>query len=115
MKGVTVRYIPNGDKVLLEKWEPDRTTSGGILIPKGSEKEIGYGRVVAVGPGTPELPMSVKVGDKVIFGIKYGCLPVDNFLIVNHQSVIAVCIEDGTDHKTVLLMPPAKQIVSRLN
>jgi chaperonin GroES len=110
-----VKYIPNGDKVLLEKWEPDRTTSGGILMPKGSEKEIGYGKVVAVGPGTPELPMSVKVGDKVIFGIKYGCLPVDDFLIINHQSVICTCVEDGADHKSKVLTPPVKRIVGGLN
>jgi len=114
-KGVKVQYIPNGDKVLLEKWDPDRTTSGGILMPKGSEKEIGYGKVIAVGPGSPDLPMSVAVGDKVIFSVRGGCLPIDNLLIVNHQSIICKCVEDGVDRKPRLLVPGQKQIVSGLN
>lgn len=110
-----MEYRPHADKILLEKWEPDQTTSGGILMPRGTEKEIGYGRVKAVGEGTKDQPMSVKAGDLVIFGTKYGCLPVDTYLIISHLSVICTCIEDGKDHKSKLLTPPAKQIVSRLN
>jgi len=110
-----MQYIPHADKILLEKWEPDRTTSGGILMPKGTEKEIGYGKVKAVGEGTKDQPMSVKVGDLVIFGVSRGCLPLDDMLVISHLSVICTCIEDGKDHKTVLLTPPPKRIVSGLN
>lgn len=109
-----MQYIPHADKILLEKWEPDRTTSGGILMPKGTEKEIGYGRVKAVGEGTKDQPMSVKAGDLVIFGTKYGCLPIDNLLIISHLSVIAICVEDGEDHKPKIITPRDKNL-PRLN
>jgi chaperonin GroES len=104
-------YQPHADKILLEKWEPDRTTSGGILMPKGSEKEIGYGRVIGIGEGTKDQPMSVSVGDLVIFGTKYGCLPIDDMLIISHLSVIARCTEDGEDHKPKILAPAGKRVI----
>lgn len=107
-----MQYIPHADKVLLEKWEPDRTTSGGILMPKGTEKEIGYGKVKAVGEGTKDQPMSVKVGDLVIFGISRGCLPLDGMLIISHLSVICRCVEDGEDHKPKIITPHGKNLSS---
>ena len=102
-------YIPNGDKVLLEKWEPDRTTSGGILMPGKIAEQIGSGRVVAVGQGSADLPMSVKVGDLVLFGAR-GCVPIDDYILISHLQVLCKCIEDGQDHKPKILAPAQKRI-----
>jgi len=67
---------PIGDKVVVEVFEEEEKTAGGIFLPDTAKKKPQEGRVVAVGPGRvlqdgTRAPMSVKVGDRVIFS-KYG-------------------------------------------
>ena len=105
-----MKYIPNGDKILVEKWEPNRTTSGGILLPKEVAEHVGSGRVVAVGEGSKDLPMSVKVGDLVLFGTR-GCVPIDDYMLLSHLNVLCRCIEDGQDHKSQIVTPVGKRVI----
>lgn len=67
---------PIGDKVVVEVFEEEEKTAGGIFLPDTAKKKPQEGRVVAVGPGRvlqdgTRAPISVKVGDRVIFS-KYG-------------------------------------------
>lgn len=67
---------PIGDKVVVEVFEEEEKTAGGIFLPDTAKKKPQEGRVVAVGPGRvlqdgTRAPISVKVGDHVIFS-KYG-------------------------------------------
>ena len=72
-----MKVQPLSDRVLVKALEATETTKAGIIIPDTVEKERPEnGEVVAVGPGKrlengSRAPMSVKVGDKVVFK-KYG-------------------------------------------
>jgi chaperonin GroES len=64
---------PLGNRVAVELMESDDKTSGGILLPDSAKDKPMVGTVVAVGPGkyldNGQLePMTVKVGDQVLFG-----------------------------------------------
>lgn len=72
-----MKFKPLSNHVILEAVEDEETTKSGIVIPPTVEKKRPMvGLVVAVGPGKRSddgkvIPMSVKVGDKVLFK-KYG-------------------------------------------
>lgn len=63
---------PLADRVLIEKEEVQTKTAGGIIIPETAKAEdTKIGTVVSVGDGVytndgVKIPMSVKVGDKVM-------------------------------------------------
>ena len=94
--------MPLGDRVLVKPFKPEdahKTTSFGIIIPDTSAKEKPeQGTVVAVGPGKKNedgrvVPMSVKVGDKVMFS-KYGFDEIKvndvEYYIVTESSILAI-------------------------
>ena len=63
---------PLNDRVLVKRVESEEKSAGGIIIPDTAKEKPQEGRVVAVGPGKLDkgerLPMSVQVGDRVLFG-----------------------------------------------
>ena len=68
---------PLSNHLFIEAVELEKTTASGIVLPETAEKEKPIkGKVIATGPGKinekgERLPMSVKVGDLVLFK-KYG-------------------------------------------
>ena len=58
---------PMADNVLLKEKEVETTVSGIILATSNKEKPAIF-EVVAVGPGTKDVPMTVKAGDSVVVG-----------------------------------------------
>jgi len=93
--------IPLGDRVLIKPdiQEEGVVTASGIIIPDTVNKEKPEkGTVLAVGDGRINddgkvIPMSVKVGDKVIFS-KYGPdeITVDDeeYFILSESSILAI-------------------------
>ena len=68
-----MKIRPLQDRVVVRRLDELTKTSGGIIIPDTAKEKPSEGLVEAVGPGAlnPEgklIPMSVKVGDKVLFG-----------------------------------------------
>jgi chaperonin GroES len=66
-------FRPLHDRVLVRRVEGDERTKGGIIIPDTAKEKPMEGEVLAVGPGARDekgvmVPMSVKVGDRVLFG-----------------------------------------------
>lgn len=64
---------PLHDRVVIRQVEEEQASAGGILLPGSAQEKQKIGEVVAAGPGrTSEsgtlIAMSVKVGDKVMFG-----------------------------------------------
>jgi len=65
---------PIGDRILVEPAPAETKTASGIYIPETAQEKPQYGTVIAVGPGRYSdqsgalIPMSVKVGDKVLYG-----------------------------------------------
>jgi chaperonin GroES len=67
---------PLDDRVVVEPMDAEETTAGGIVLPDTAKEKPQRGKVVAVGPGRlldsgERCPVSVQVGDQVLFG-KYG-------------------------------------------
>ncbi|QBZ82324.1 10 kDa chaperonin [Hydrogenovibrio crunogenus] len=64
---------PLHDRVVVRQVEEQKESTGGILLPGSAQEKENLGEVVAVGPGKAAdngsiIPMTVKVGDKVMFG-----------------------------------------------
>lgn len=61
------------DRVVIKRLAEENKTAGGLIIPDTAKEKPSTGEVVAVGPGGRDedgkvVPMTLKVGDKVLFG-----------------------------------------------
>ena len=88
-----MKLLPLGERVVLKPLAAEETTKSGIVLP-GSEKEKPQqAEVVAVGPGTDDVKMEVKVGDKVIYS-KYAGTEVkyqgEDYIIVKQDDILAI-------------------------
>lgn len=89
---------PLYDRVVIRRLEAETTTKGGIVIPDKSADKSTQGEVLAVGSGTVtdngELrPLTVKVGDRVLFGQYAGSevkLDGETYLIVRESDILAI-------------------------
>ncbi|ROT47570.1 co-chaperone GroES [Candidatus Cardinium hertigii] len=88
-----VNIKPLADRVLVEPAPAEEKTVGGIIIPDSAKEKPQKGAVVAVGPGKKDEPMTVKVGDQVLYG-KYGGteLHLDGklYLIMKESDIYAI-------------------------
>jgi len=63
-----VNFIPNEDRILVEAAAAEEKTASGIIIPDTAKEKPQEGTVVAVGQGTDEKPVTLKVEDRVLYG-----------------------------------------------
>ncbi len=93
-----MKLRPLHDRVIVKRVDSETKTAGGIVIPDNAAEKPDQGEVLAVGPGKKndkgELnPMSVQVGDKVLFG-KYSGQTVkvdgDELLVMKEDDLFAV-------------------------
>ena len=84
---------PLADRVLIEPAEAEQKTASGIIIPDTAKEKPQRGKVVAVGAGTKDHEMTVKVGDQVLYG-KYSGTEVDidgtKFMIMKESDIYAI-------------------------
>ncbi|MEG0919973.1 MAG: co-chaperone GroES [Comamonas sp.] len=89
---------PLNDRVIVKRLENETKTASGIYIPDNAAEKPDQGEVVAVGPGKQDedgdrIAMSVKVGDRVLFG-KYSGQTVkidgDELLVMKEEDLFAV-------------------------
>lgn len=59
---------PLADRVIIEPAAAETKTASGIIIPDTAQEKPQKGTVVAVGPGKKDEPMTVNVGDVVLYG-----------------------------------------------
>ncbi len=93
-----MKITPLHDRVLIKRIEANTKTAGGIIIPDTAKEKPSEGLVEAVGNGFRAedgkiIPMSVKVGDKVLFAKWSGTeVKVDGEerLIVKESDILAV-------------------------
>ncbi len=84
---------PLSDRVLILPNPAEEKTAGGLIIPDTAKEKPLAGKVVAVGPGTSEVSMEVKVGDQVLYGKYAGQeLQIDgeSYLIMKQNDILAV-------------------------
>lgn len=95
-----INIRPLGDRVLVKPHEAeDEKSPGGIIIPDTAQKEKPErGKVIAVGPGkrgddNELIPVSVKVGDTVVFS-KYGYDEVkiddEDYYIISESNILGI-------------------------
>ena len=92
---------PIADRVIVKPAPAEETTKGGIIIPDTAKEKPQRGEIVAVGTGKKDEPMTVKVGDSVLYG-KYSGTEVtidgNEYLIMREDEVLAV-VESGDAKK----------------
>ena len=59
---------PLADRVVVEPASAETTTASGIIIPDAAQEKPQKGKVVAVGNGKKDEPLTVKVGDTILYG-----------------------------------------------
>ena len=88
-----VKVKPLADRVLVEPALAEQKTAGGIIIPDTAKEKPQKGSVVAVGNGKKDEPMTVKVGDQVLYG-KYAGTEINvdgkDYLIMRESDILAV-------------------------
>ena len=63
-----MKLKPMADNVLLKQHEAQETTSSGIILASTSKEKPAIYEVVSVGPGTKDVTMTVKTGNRVVVG-----------------------------------------------
>ncbi|APG60554.1 co-chaperone GroES [Christiangramia salexigens] len=84
---------PLSDRVVIEPVAAENKTASGIIIPETAKEKPQKGNVVAVGKGTKDHEMTVKVGDKVLYGKYAGTeLKLDgtDYLIMREDDILAI-------------------------
>jgi len=88
-----VNIKPLADRVLVEPAPAEAKTASGIIIPDTAKEKPVKGIVVAVGNGKKDEPMTVKVGDSVLYG-KYSGTEISvegkDYLIMKEADIYAV-------------------------
>lgn len=90
---MSVNVKPLSDRVLVEPAAAEEKTAGGIIIPDTAKEKPQKGLVVAVGEGKKDEPLTVKVGDNVLYGKYSGTeISVDgkDYLIMRESDIYAV-------------------------
>ena len=89
---------PLGSHIVLEPADQEKMTKSGIVLPENASEKPTQGTIVAVGPGKRNdkgeiVPMSVAVGDKVLFK-KYGPDEIEldgkKYLVGDEDDVLAI-------------------------
>lgn len=81
------------DNILLKGAENEETTSSGIILATSSKEKPAIYEVVSAGPGTKDVTMTVKPGDKVVVGNFVGSdIKLDgvDYKFVKQDDILAV-------------------------
>jgi chaperonin GroES len=84
---------PLHDKIVVKPLSNEEKTAGGIIIPVTAKEKPARGTVIAAGPGRPDDPTSVIVGETAIYPQHCGIpITVDgtDYLILRESEIIAV-------------------------
>ncbi len=88
-----VKITPIADRVIVEAAAAEEKTAGGLIIPDTAKEKPQKGKVIAVGAGKKDEPMTVKVGDEVLYGKYAGTeVTVDgkDYLIMRESDIFAI-------------------------
>ncbi|MCO5231206.1 MAG: co-chaperone GroES [Chitinophagales bacterium] len=93
MSNEKLNIQPLADRVVVKPAEAELTTKSGIIIPDTAKEKPQRGTVLAVGNGKKDEPMTVKVGDTVLYG-KYSGTEINiegyDYLIMKESDILAI-------------------------
>lgn len=96
---MTLKIRPLDDRVVVQPVEPEEVTRGGIVLPDTAREKPLQGKVLAAGPGKlmeqtgKRGQMSVKVGDRVVYGKYAGSeieLEGEKYVILRESDILAI-------------------------
>ena len=88
-----MKLKPMADNILLKSAEAEATTSSGILLATTTKEKPGIYQVVSAGPGTKDVTVTVKPGDKVVVATFVGTdikLDGTDYKFVKQDDILAV-------------------------
>lgn len=88
-----VNIKPLADRVLVEPAAAEEKTAAGIIIPDTAKEKPQKGKVIAIGVGKKDEPMTVKAGDQVLYGKYSGTeIAIDgtDYLIMRESDILAI-------------------------
>ena len=94
-------FKPLHDRVAVERLAEEEKSAGGIIIPDTAKEKPSEGKIVAVGPGArgkdgKVIPMTLKVGDRVLFGKWSGTevkIDGEELLIMKESDIMGIIEE----------------------
>ena len=97
-----MKFRPLHDRVVVRRIDAEEKSTGGIIIPDTAKEKPSQGEVIAVGPGGREIPIDLKVGDRVLFGKWSGTeVKIDGqeLLIMKESDIMGVLDETAAKKK----------------
>ena len=91
-----MKLRPMADNVLLKAQEAQETTASGIILATTTKEKPAIYEVVSAGPGTKDVEMTVKVGDKVVVSKFVGNdikLDGEEYKFVKQDDILAVVVD----------------------
>ena len=88
-----MKLTPLADNVLLKHMEAEEKTASGIILSTANKEKSVIAEVIAAGPGTEDVKVTVKRGDKVVTGKYAGqelTLDGEDYVIVKMADILAV-------------------------
>ena len=86
-------FKPLADRVLIETAPAEEKTASGIIIPDTAKEKPLEGKVIAVGPGKVDEPMTIKKNDKVLYGQYSGTeikIEGETYLIMRESDIFGI-------------------------
>jgi chaperonin GroES len=99
-QGVTMKFRPLHDRVVIRRIKEDTQSKGGIIIPETARAKPVEGEVVAVGPGRRDeagrlIPIELKPGEIILFGKWSGTevkIDGEDLLIIQESDILGVVV-----------------------
>ena len=88
-----MKLKPMADNILLKAAEAQETTASGIILATTTKEKPAIYEVVSAGPGTKDVAMTVKAGDKVVVGNFVGSdikLDGEDYKFVKQDDILAI-------------------------
>ena len=88
-----MKLKPMADNILLKQTESEETTSSGIILATANKEKSGIYEVISAGPGTKDVEVTVKPGDKVVVGKFTGTeikLDGEEHLVMREDDILAI-------------------------
>lgn len=90
---MSTTFKPLADRVLIEPAAAEQKTASGIIIPDNAKEKPLKGKIIAAGAGKKDEPMTVKVGDEVLYGQYSGTeikLDGNTYLIMREADIYGI-------------------------
>ena len=91
-----MKLKPMADNILLKATEAEETTASGIILATSNKEKPAIYQVVSAGPGTKDVEVTVKAGDKVVVSKFSGNeikLDGEDYKFVKQEDILAVVID----------------------